>query len=52
MALDIFLGSAANLSAWQLRELLKVLHKGEALILTPFSTTLDFIVLGHFKFES
>ena len=51
MALAIFPGSFANPSCIAARELSKVLHE-EAPILEPFSTIVDFNVLGHFYFES
>ena len=50
-ALAIFPGSFANPSCIEARELSKVLHE-EAPILAPFSTTVDFNVLGYFYFES
>ena len=51
MALAIFPGRFANPSCIAARELSKILHE-EAPILAPFSTTVDFNVLGHFYFES
>ena len=51
MALAIFPGSFSNPSCIAARELSKVLHE-EAPILAPFSTTVDFNILGQFYFES
>ena len=51
MALAIFPGGFANPYCIAARELSKVLHE-DAPILAPFSTTVDFNVLGHFYFES